>query len=58
VTEDVGFVATGTAFCAAALRYLTVLRGRRSIEELEAATAMGFFAGIVVSLAGLYLLEG
>ena len=58
VTESLGFIATGTAFCAALVRYGTVLRRPRSEEAIEVATAQGFFCGIVISLAGLILLAG
>lgn len=57
MTQSLGFIATGTAFCAAALRYWGVIRGERSIDAIEVATAKGFFAGLLISLIGLYLVE-
>ena len=58
MTESLGFIATGTAFCAALVRYAAVLGGARSAEAVETATAQGFFGGILFSVAGLYLLAG
>ena len=57
MAETSGFIATGTAFCAAALRYWAVLRGGRSAEAIEIATAQGLFAGILISLVGLLIIE-
>lgn len=57
MTESLWFIATVTALGAAVLRYLTVLQGRSSPAAIEVATAQGFFAGLLISVVGLYLIE-
>jgi hypothetical protein len=54
VDEVLSFVAVVTAACTGAARYTAVLLGRDQ-EQIERATAGGFFVGLVVSVILLLL---
>ena len=54
VGTALGFLAVVTAACAGASRYAAVLLNRDQ-TEIERATAMGFYAGVLVSAVFLAL---